>query len=110
MVFERNAAHKVPNFCVVPLGTVVTYKLYLPVQLLFYPGLASGTKEGLKGYGDRRSAQRLCSEALPSFLAKTTGPRTKYPNERMLQSKAQVANTFPNTLELSPNRSRILIV
>ena len=50
--------------------------------------------------------QSLCAEALPKFLTELVSLREKYPNQRILMSKADVSDAFRN-VRADPDEAHI---
>ena len=79
-----------------PLKAVVTHTVQIKNYFSFEPQ-REREKRGLKTDADPDTVtQCLCAEALPKFLTKLVSLRRKYPEQRILISKADASDAFGN--------------
>ena len=88
-----------------PLAPVVTHKTRIITDLLL-DEKRRGKKGGLNGdTGHDTIPQCLCAHALPKFLDELVALRMKFPVERILKSKVDVADAFRN-VRVDPDQAR----
>ena len=94
IVIRKEAAHEIPWLQVSPLAAVVNHKVWI-IHDFSFEAQSKGTKGGLNADTDPDAVQQcLCGEALPKFLTELVSLRKKYPNKRILMSKADVSDAF----------------
>ena len=95
-MIRKEAAHEIPGLRVSPLGAVVTHKVRI-INDFSFEAQSEGAKGGLNADTDPDTVpQCLRAEALPKFLTELVSLRKKYPNKRILMSKADVSDAFRN--------------
>ena len=96
LVKQKSAAPEIPNLSLSPLAAVVTPKVRI-INDLSFDEQGQGKKGGLNGETDPDIVpQCLCAHALPKFRDELVALRKKLPVERILISKADVADAFKN--------------
>lgn len=90
---------------VAPLGAVTGAKVVIINDFSFEPGTKTKTKGGLNK--DTLLAEVtccLCGEAMPAFLEEVTKLRVRWPENKILVAKADVASAFRN-VRISPDHA-----
>ena len=104
LVIQKSAAHEIPNLQVSPLGAVVTHKVRI-INDFSFETHSKRKKGGLNADTDPDTVpQCLCAEALPKFLTELVKLRRKYPDQRILMSKADVSGAFQN-VRVDPDKA-----
>ena len=105
VVIQKSAAHEIPNLRVSPLAAVVAYKVRIIYDLSF-DEQRRRKKGGLNGDTDPATVpQCLCAHALRKFLDELVALRKKFPVEKILMSKANVADAFRN-VRVDPDQAQ----
>ena len=106
LVLNRAAAAEVAGIRIAPLAAVVTNKVRIINDFSFDPTTARGVQGGLNRDTLKDEIPRcLCGKALPKFLAEITSLRVKYPDKRILMSKADVSDAFRN-VRVAPDQAQ----
>ena len=96
LVVPKSFAHEIPNLKVSSLGAAVTHKVRI-INDFSFDSQHRVKKGGLNGdTGPDTVPPCLCAEALPKFLSEIVRLRQKYPEKRILMSKADVSDAFWN--------------
>ena len=94
--FRILTAHEIPNLRVSPFATVVTHKVRI-INDWSFDAQSREQKGGLNKYADPDTVpQCLCALALPKLLNELVSRRKKFPEKRILMSKADVSDAFRN--------------
>ena len=88
LVIQKSAAHDIPILRISPLAAVVTHKVWI-INDLSFDVHSREKKGGLNGDTDPDTVpQCLCAKALPKFLDELVTLRNKFPEKRILMTKA----------------------
>ena len=95
-MIQKSAAHDIHNLRGSLLAAVVTHKVRI-INDLSFDVQSRENKGGLNGNTNPDTVpQCLCAEALPKFLDELVTLRKKFPEKRILMSKADVSDAFRN--------------
>ena len=104
LVIQKSAAHDIPNLRVYPLAAVVTHKVRI-INYLSFDVQRREKKGGLNGDTDPDTVpQCLCAEGLHKFLDELVTLRKKFPEKRILMSKADASDAFRN-VRVDPDKA-----
>ena len=96
LLIHKSAAHKITNSRASPLAAVVTHKVRM-INGIFSMCRAKRCRRDLNGDTDPDIVpQCLYVEALLEFLDELVTLRKKFPEKRILMSKADVSDAFRN--------------
>ena len=85
---------------------MVTHKVRIINDYSFDPSMARGEKGGLnRGTVSEEVPPCLCEDALPALLIVLTDLRIRFPNRRILLTKADVAEAFRN-VRVAPDQAQ----